>query len=171
MPDGHLPKKVQQCRLRFAGLFLIIEAISLKKDRMMSDTLLASIAGLPEFFSFFLLAVVLVLVFCRLYTWVTPHDELALIKENNVAAAVAFAGALVGFALPLSSAITHSLSLADCAIWGAIALVVQVLTFAVVRFALKQLPQRIQNGELAAGVFAAGCSVAIGLVNAASMTY
>lgn len=137
----------------------------------MSDTLLASIAGLPEFLSFFLLAVVLVLVFCRLYTWVTPHDELALIKDNNVAAAVAFAGALIGFALPLSSAITHSLSLTDCAIWGAIALIVQVLTFAVVRFALKQLPQRIQNGELAAGVFSAGCSIAIGLVNAASLTY
>ncbi|MFC4653470.1 MULTISPECIES: DUF350 domain-containing protein [Rheinheimera] len=137
----------------------------------MSDTLLASIAGLPEFLSFFLLAVVLVLVFCRLYTWVTPHDELALIKDNNVAAAVAFAGALIGFALPLSSAITHSLSLTDCAIWGAIALLIQVVTFAVVRFALKQLPQRIQNGELAAGVFSAGCSVAIGLINAASMTY
>jgi len=137
----------------------------------MSDTLLASIAGLPEFLSFFLLAVVLILIFCRLYTWVTPQDELALIKQNNVAAAIAFAGALIGFALPLSSAITHSLSLTDCAIWGAFALVVQVLTFAVVRFALKQLPERITKGEVAAGVFSAACSVVIGLVNAASMTY
>lgn len=137
----------------------------------MSDTLLASVAGFPEFISFFVLAILLVVLFCRFYTWITPQDELALIKENNSAAAVAFAGALIGFALPLSSAITHSLSLADCAIWGAIALVVQILTFAVVRFALKQLPERISKGEVAAGVFSAGCSIAIGLINSASMTY
>ena len=137
----------------------------------MSDTLLASVAGFPEFISFFFLAILLIALFCRFYTWITPQDELALIKENNSAAAIAFAGALIGFALPLSSAITHSLSLADCAIWGAIALVVQVLTFAVVRFALKQLPERINKGEVAAGVFSAGCSVAIGLINSASMTY
>jgi putative membrane protein len=48
---------------------------------------------------------------------------------------------------------------------------VQVLTFAVVRFALKQLPERINKGEVAAGVFSAGCSIAIGLINSASMTY
>jgi putative membrane protein len=137
----------------------------------MSNTLLASVAGFPEFISFFLLAIVLIALFCRFYTWITPQDELALIKENNSAAAIAFAGALIGFALPLSSAITHSLSLADCAIWGAIALIVQVLTFAVVRFTLRQLPERISKGETAAGIFSAGCSIAIGLINSACMTY
>ena len=137
----------------------------------MLDTALSSLAGLPAFGAYFVLAVVLLLLFIRLYTWVTPHDEFGLIRANNTAAAIAFAGALIGFALPLSSAITHSLSLADCAIWGAIALVVQVLTFAVVRFALKQLPERINKGEVAAGVFSAGCSIAIGLINSASMTY
>lgn len=137
----------------------------------MSDSLLASIAGLPEFLSFFFLAVLLLALFARFYSWLTPHDEVALIKSNNTAAAVAFGGALIGFALPLSSAITHSISLADCAIWGAIALVVQSLTFVVVRLTLRQLPQRITSGEIAAGVFSACCSVAVGLINAASMTF
>lgn len=137
----------------------------------MSDSILASVAGLPEFVSFFVLSVLLMLLFIRFYSWLTPHDEFALIRANNPAAALAFAGALLGFAIPLASAVEHSISLLDCAIWGAIALLVQVVTFAAVRFALKELPERITRGEMAAGVFSAGCSLAVGMINAASMTF
>ena len=137
----------------------------------MSESVLASIAGFPEFIAFFVLAIALVLVFARLYSWVTPHDEFSLIRANNSAAAIAFGGALIGFALPLSSAITHSVSFLDCAIWGAIALLVQVLTFLVVRVVVRQLPEKISAGELASGIFSAACSITIGLINAASMTF
>lgn len=137
----------------------------------MLDTALTSLAGIPSFLAYFALAVVLLLVFIRLYTWVTPHDEFALIRANNPAAAIAFAGALVGFAWPLASAITNSMSLLDCAIWGAVALIVQVLTFLISSTALKQLPKRITQGELAAGIFSAGCSITVGMLNAACMTY
>jgi putative membrane protein len=141
------------------------------KDLHMTDSILASIAGLPAFLSFFALAILLVLLFCRFYSWVTPHDEFALIRANNPAAAIAFVGALIGFALPLASAIEHSVSLADCAIWGALALLVQIATFVAVRLTVRHLPQRISDGEIASGIFAAGCSIAVGLVNAASMTF
>lgn len=137
----------------------------------MLDTAFTSLAGLPAFAAYFALAVVLLLLFIRLYTWVTPHDEFSLIRGNNPAAAVAFGGALVGFAWPLASAITHSMSLLDCAIWGGVALVVQVLTFVISSAALKQLPQRITQGELAAGIFSAACSVTVGMLNAACMSY
>lgn len=137
----------------------------------MSESVLASIAGFPEFIAFFVLAIALVLLFARLYSWVTPHDEFSLIRANNSAAAVAFGGALIGFALPLSSAITHSVSFLDCAVWGGIALLVQVLTFLVVRLVVRQLPGKISAGELASGIFSAACSITIGLVNAASMTF
>ena len=137
----------------------------------MLDTAFTSLAGLPAFAAYFALAIVLLLLFVRLYTWVTPHDEFALIRANNAAAAIAFAGAIIGFAWPLASAITHSMSLLDCAIWGGVALVVQVLTFVISSAALKQLPQRITQGELAAGIFSAGCSVTVGMLNAACMSY
>ncbi|NRQ41732.1 DUF350 domain-containing protein [Rheinheimera sp. YQF-2] len=137
----------------------------------MLDTALSSLAGLPAFAAYFALAVVLLLLFIRLYTWVTPHDEFGLIRANNPAAAIAFAGAIIGFAWPLASAITHSMSLLDCAIWGGVALVVQVLTFIIGSAALKQLPQRITRGELAAGMFSAGCSITVGMLNAACMSY
>lgn len=141
------------------------------KEISMLETTLSSLNGLPPFLAYFAVAIILVLVFVRLYTWVTPQDELALIRANNPAAALAFGGALIGFALPLSSAITHSLSLLDCAIWGAVALVVQVLTFVVLRFSLKQLPERITNGETASGILSAAAAIAVGLINAACMSY
>jgi len=137
----------------------------------MLDTALTSLQGLPAFAAYFGLALVLLLLFVRLYTWVTPHDEFGLIRANNSAAAIAFGGALLGFAWPLASAITHSMSLLDCAIWGAVALVVQILTFVLSSGALKQLPQRITQGELAAGVFSAACSITVGILNAACMSY
>jgi putative membrane protein len=138
---------------------------------IMLDTAITSLNGLPAFAAYFALAVVLLLLFVRLYTWVTPHDEFGLIRANNAAAAIAFSGAVLGFAWPLASAITHSMSLLDCAIWGAIALLVQILTFVLSSSALKQLPQRITQGELAAGIFSAACSVSVGMLNAASMSY
>ena len=78
---------------------------------------------------------------------------------------------LIGFAWPLASAVTHSLSLLDCAIWGGVALLVQVVTFLAASAALKQLPQRITQGEMAAGIFSAACSIAVGMLNAACMSY
>ncbi|MCC5853145.1 MAG: DUF350 domain-containing protein [Alkalimonas sp.] len=135
------------------------------------ETVWISLAGVPYFAVYFALAALLLLCFARIYSWVTPHHEFDLIRADNSAAAVAFGGALIGFSIPLSSAITHSMSLLDCAIWGAVALLVQVLTFFVVKLTLKQLPNRIRQGELAAGIFSAACSIAVGILNAASMSY
>lgn len=137
----------------------------------MLDTALHSLNGLPAFATYFALALLLTLIFVRCYTWLTPHDEFGLIRANNPAAAIAFVGALIGFAWPLSSAITNSLSLLDCAIWGAVALIIQLFAFFISSMILKQLPKRISEGELAAGIFSAGCSVAIGILNAACMSY
>ncbi|ENY71707.1 hypothetical protein G114_11911 [Aeromonas diversa CDC 2478-85] len=137
----------------------------------MSSSLLGSLSGLLPFLAYFLLAMVLLALFVRLYTWLTPHHEFALIRAGNPAAATAFGGALIGFALPLSSAISHSLSLLDCAIWGVIALLVQVGAFMVMRRLLKGLPERIAQGEMASAILVAAASLAVGLLNAACMTY
>lgn len=137
----------------------------------MLETTLSSLAGVPAFLAYFVLAILMLLIFIRIYTWVTPHDELALIRENNSAASLAFGGALIGFSLPLSSAITNSLSLLDCALWGSIALAVQVLTFFVLRVVLEKLPERITQGEMAAGIISAVTAMSVGFINAASMSY
>lgn len=135
------------------------------------SSLLNYLSGLPAFVAYFLLAAVLLAVFARVYSWITPHHEFDLIRENNAAAAIAFGGALIGFALPLASAITHSISWLDSLLWGSVALVVQLALFAVLQWLLGGLSERIQRGEIAAGIFAASAAIAIGLLNAASMSY
>ena len=131
----------------------------------------ASLAGLPAFLSYFGIAVGLLVLFCAIYVQLTPHHEFKLIRDNKSAATLAFGGALLGFCLPLHAAITNSVSLVDCAIWGAIALVVQLLAFFVVRLFIGSVSDRIANNEIATGGFLAAVSLGVGLLNAASMSY
>lgn len=130
----------------------------------------ASLAGLPAFLLYFIVAIALLLLFAFIYTRATPHDELKLIREGKTAAAVALGGSLLAFVLPMSSAIIHSVTLIDFVIWGVIALIVQIATFFVVRLFLPNLSQRITNDEIASGLFVALVSLAVGTINAACMT-
>ncbi|MGY0557617.1 MULTISPECIES: DUF350 domain-containing protein [unclassified Lysobacter] len=104
------------------------------------------------------------------YALVTRHSEFAQIRKGNVAAAIAFVGAAIGVALPISSAITHSVSLLDSVVWGALAVVFQLLAYGVAHLFVANISQRVDDGDLAAGVFLGGSAVAIGLMNAAAMT-
>ena len=129
------------------------------------------LAGVPLFLAYFATAVVLTGVYVFVYTRLTPHNELALIKENKAAASVAFAGSLIGFVLPLASVIEHSINLMDMALWGLVALIVQALTFFAVRVAMPKISERIADNEMAAGIILGAVSIAAGLLNAASLTY
>lgn len=137
----------------------------------MMDQLLVSLAGLSAFVLYFSLAVGLLLLFVLLYAALTPQAEWRLIKANNSAAAIAFGGAVLGFAVALASAAVHAVSLLDFALWALIGLVAQLLAFAVVRLLLRGLPGRISAGELASGIILACFALAIGLLNAACMSY
>src|SRR5688572_21162858 len=126
---------------------------------------------LPDFALYFLCAMILLGAFVMIYTRMTPQHEWRLIREGNAAAAVSLAGAMLGFVLPLGSAILNSLSLMDMVVWGLVALVIQLLAFAIARALLAELPERISKGEMAAGITAAAFSLSIGVLNAACMTY
>ena len=88
-----------------------------------------SLDAIQSFLAYLVTAIALTLIYIFVYIWVTPHPEFKLIKENNLAASVAFAGSLVGFSLPLASVIAHSVALTDCVIWGLIAILVQIFIF------------------------------------------
>ena len=137
------------------------------------DTLQASLLGLANFALYFSVSIALLMAFKFVYTLVTPHDEWKLVKEDkNVAAAIGFIGAVIGFSLALASAASNSVSLVDFAIWGVVALFAQLIAFAIVRFLLlPKVVQRINDNEIAAGIVLGGTSVAVGLLNAACMTY
>lgn len=132
-----------------------------------------SLAGLGNFALYFGLSVVFLFVFKVVYAMVTPHDEWKLVKEEkNVSAAIGFGGAMIGFSLALAGAATNSLSLIDFAIWGVVAIIAQSLAFALLRFTfMPKIVERINNNEVSAGVMLAAMSIAVGLLNAACMTY
>ena len=130
----------------------------------------ASLEGLGWFFAYFATAVALTLFYVVIYMWVTPHPEIKLIRENNLAASLAFAGSLIGFSLPLASAIANSVALVDCVVWGLIAIVVQIAVFFLARLPVPRISERIEKGETASGLWLGSASLAGGLLNAASMT-
>ena len=129
-----------------------------------------SLAALQSFLFYMATALVLTLIYVVVYIWVTPHPEFKLIRENNIAASVAFAGSLVGFAIPLSSVIANSAALVDCVIWGIIAIVVQIVIFFLVRVPLPEISERIEKGETSSGLWLGAASLTGGVLNAACMT-
>ena len=136
----------------------------------MFDTL-AFLSGAIAFVLAFLAAGGFALVFTALYRLVTPHDEGKLIRQGNVAAAVALGGAVLGYVIPLASALSQTHSLIEFAAWAVLAGVIQILTFWIVRrVALPDVSARIENGEVASAIYLLLISVAVGIINAACMT-
>jgi putative membrane protein len=135
------------------------------------DFIKFSLAGFDEFLIYAGLSVVFVYTYMILYLWITPYNELQLIKEGNVAAAVSLSGAVLGFTLPLAAAIIHSVNPWDMMLWGAIAAGVQLLVYVAVRFTLLNVSRRIPDGQVATGIVLAAISVSAGILNAACMTY
>ena len=129
------------------------------------------LATLPNFLAYLGTAIVLLVAFVAIYLYVTPYDEIALIRGNNTAAAISLSGALLGFALPIANVIAHSDTLLDLAVWGVIAGIVQLLAWGVARVALPQLQEYIAAGRTAPATIVAALSITVGLLNAACMTY
>ncbi|QTN19763.1 DUF350 domain-containing protein [Brevundimonas sp. AJA228-03] len=104
------------------------------------------------------------------YGLLTPWKEIALIREGNAAAGVAFGGVLIGLAIPLAVSMSVSTSVVDIALWGVATLVLQLLAFRVVDLLLTGLPQRIQEGEVSAAVLLVSAKLATALILAAALT-
>lgn len=128
--------------------------------------------GAGHFILAFGLAALLLAVFKRLYQMSTPYDEARLIREGNTAAAVALGGAIIGFALPLASALTQTADPVEFAAWAVLAGVIQILASLLVRRVIvRDMVERIEANNLASALYLAATSVGVGLLNAASMTY
>jgi putative membrane protein len=131
--------------------------------------ILQSLAGLPAFLVYFCTAIVAVMAYLFVYTHITPHNEFQLIRDNQPAAAIALGLSLLGFTLPLVSAIAHSANVVDCLIWALIALIVQVVVYYLVKIPVPKLSERVAAGELAPAIWLGLSSLSAGALNAASM--
>jgi putative membrane protein len=80
-------------------------------------------------------------------------------------------GALLGFVLPVASALAHSVNLADFAVWGVVALVVQLIVYLALRLSFRPLHELIEQDRLSVAILCAAIGVGAGVLNAAAMTY
>ncbi|MGD8189268.1 DUF350 domain-containing protein [Brevibacillus ginsengisoli] len=78
---------------------------------------------------------------------VTPHHEWKLIKEKNRSAVIVFAGQIYAISNNLYSAIANSVSIPDFLLFGAVAIIWQILLFYLVELATTKIfyKQRFSN--------------------------
>ena len=89
----------------------------------------------------------------------------------GLVAAVALGAALLGYIFPLASALEHTVSLLEFAVWALLAGVIQIVAFTIVRaVVMRDFSDRIVRGELAAAIYMASISLGVGLLNAACMS-
>jgi putative membrane protein len=128
--------------------------------------------GLPKFLGYLLVALALAGAFIVLYLRVTPFNEIELVQQGNLAAALNLVGAFLGFCIPLASTIAHSMSILDVVIWAIVALIVQILAHFVCRMLVPGLVRLIEEkANVAAGALGGGLALGIGILNSACLTY
>jgi len=138
---------------------------------MRHHALLGYLSGLPLFAAYFALGLVLLGAFVLIYLRITPYREISLIRSGNSAAAASLGGSIIGFVLPVASSIENSVSLGDMLVWSVVSLIVQLLAFLIARAVIPTISKNVEEGQLASGVFLGAVAIALGLLNAACMTY
>ena len=124
----------------------------------------AFVAGFPDFIIQLGVALGLFILSLIIYVLMTPHKELALIRAGNPSASLAFAGVVVGLAIPLGNCLAHSFSVWDLLIWGVVTLLIQLLAFRFADIFLRGLPRRIAEGDVAAAVFLMAVKIGLAII-------
>jgi putative membrane protein len=135
------------------------------------DFIKFSLSGFDEFLIYAGLSVAFIYGYMIAYLFITPYNELKLIKDGNVAAAISLSGSVLGFTFPLTAAIRNSVHPWDMMLWALIAALVQLLVYVAVRYTLLNVVRRIPDGQVATGIVLAAISISAGMLNAACMTY
>lgn len=125
--------------------------------------------GFPVALLHIFVAVAILIAASAAYIFLTPHKEIALIREGNTAAAVSLGGVMLGLAIPLAVSLHASTNLIEIGLWGAATVVVQLLVFRLVDLVLRGLPRRIQDGEMSAAALLVGAKLATALIVAAAV--
>jgi len=129
-----------------------------------------SLPAVANYLIYLALSGVLLTVFFIIYTWVTPFDEVLLIRQGNAAAAFSLGGAILGFSLAVVSSILHTTGYAQFAAWAAAALLVQLLAYLVTTRCMAMSKEHIESGNVAFGGLLGTISLAVGAINAACIS-
>lgn len=136
----------------------------------LNTALQAYISGFPDMMVQGFVTLVMVAIGAAVYARLTPHNEMALIRAGNTAAASSFAAVILGLAVPMAASLAASQSVPEVVLWGLTTLLLQLLAFSVVDMLLRDLPKRIREGEMSAAVLLAAVKLGAALVLAAAVS-
>lgn len=103
------------------------------------------------------------------YMIITPFHERRLVAAGNPAAGLVLGGTLVALAVPLAATLATSGAALDILVWGAVAVLFQLVAFTVAALLVRDLRTQIEAGNTAAAMTVVGIQLALALVNAAAM--
>lgn len=127
-------------------------------------------AGFPILILHSSVTIALLVIGVLIYVWMTPWDEMALIRSGNTAAAVSLGGAIIGIAIPLAFAMGASVSVYEILLWGPVTLILQIIAYRIADLVMRDLPTRIEAGEMGAAVLLVSIKLATAAINAAAVS-
>ena len=136
---------------------------------LQSPEIQAFAAGFPTTLLHAGMTLLILVLGAGVYILLTPHREIKLIREGNVAAALSLGGVLVGLSIPLAVSLNASTSAVEIGLWGAATIAVQLLVFRLTDLVLHGLPKRIQDGEMSAAALLVGAKLSTAIILAAAM--
>lgn len=125
--------------------------------------------GFPYLIFYLLLVTTIYLIGLIVYVKLTPHKEIELIQEGNMAAAISFSGLVIGLALPLAACLIYKISLIDVLVWGTVSVLLQLFLFRLTDMVLSGLPKRIEEGEVPAATVLAAFKLAGSIILAVAI--
>jgi putative membrane protein len=126
-------------------------------------------SGLPMLLLQFVLVLALLVAGIFVYMAITPFHERELLRNGNPAAATVLGGALVALAIPLAALLSTTGALLDILVWGVVAVLLQLLTVAIVSHLFRGMRVMIEAGHVAGAIPLVAAQLSIGLLNAAAM--
>ena len=105
-----------------------------------------------------------------LYVLITPYHELRLIREHRLAAAILFAGALLGMALPVGASLQYALTPLDIVFYGVVAVILQIIAYFLIAVIFRLNTRALGSGDAAPAIGVAAGQIAVGLLNAGALS-
>ncbi len=136
----------------------------------MDGAIQSFLSGIPFLLTHFGVTIVMLVVGVFIYIKITSHNEMALIRDGNNAAAVSLSGAILGLAIPLAFCMANSVNVYDIVIWGLVTLVIQLVTFWIIDLWLRDLSKRIEDGQVGTAILLASVKLAVASINAAAIS-
>ena len=112
--------------------------------------------ALPVFLAQFGVALATLIVAVTLVLRVTPANELQLVREGNLAAAVWATGTVIAMAMPISAALRFSHTTGEVAAWGGLAALIQIGTYFAAAAVVGKTRQTLEAGEVPSALLVVG---------------